>query len=71
MCAARRKGFQTELKLRLEDILREGIPSASDRSMALRVVQTSHVDESSGDVDPFPKLPSAAKPRKSAHAVRE
>lgn len=62
VCAARRGGFQTELKLELGDILGEGIPSASDRRMALGAVQTGRVDEPPRDVDPFPKLPSAAKP---------
>lgn len=73
MCAARRRGLQTELTLKLEDILGAGVPSASDRSMALRVVQTSQVDVSSGDADPLPRPPSAATPGKGTHAqfVRE
>lgn len=40
MCSVQ-KGFPTVLGLQLEDTVREGVPSAPDRSMALRVVQRS------------------------------
>lgn len=53
------------LELKVENILREGVLSASNNSMALRFVQTSL-----GDVDPFPMLLSVAKPSESSHAQR-
>lgn len=61
--AACRKGSQTVLELKVEDIPREGVPSASNKSTALRFVQTSL-----GDVDPFPTLLSAAKAGESTHS---